>query len=125
MTRAARRATTLVLAALAALMLSAVALADPALAADNEAVHAVAENASGFGTGMWDGMVMAAVFGVLLGIAVFGMSSPAEIHRGGHDETDPHTPAKPEALAESMASASGTERTDHDSEGRGDQQMAP
>lgn len=125
MTRAARRATTVMLAALAALSLSAMVLAAPASAAESEAVHAVAQNASGFGTGMWDGMMMAAVLGVLLGVAVFGMSSPGEIHRAGHHDTDPHTPARPEALAQSMASASGTERTDHDRDGHGDQQMAP
>lgn len=125
MTRAARRATTVMLAALTVLTLSAMVLADPASAAENGAVHAVAQEASGFGTGLWDGMMLAAVLGVLLGVVVFSMSSPAEIHRAGHHDTDPHTPATPEGLAQSMASASGTERADHDGDGHGDQQMAP
>lgn len=96
MTRAARRVTTVMLAALSVSTLSVLVLVDPALAADSEPVHAVAREASGFGTGLWDGMMLAAVFGVVLGFVVFAMSSPGEIHRAGHD---------------------------HD--GRGDQQMAP
>ena len=125
MTRAPRRATTVMLAALTVLTLSAMVLVEPASAADSEAVHAVAQEASGFGTGLWDGMMLAAVFGVLLGFVVFAMSSPGEIHRAAHHATDPHTPAQPEAIAESVASASGTERADHDRDVHGDQQMAP
>lgn len=134
MTRAARRATALLLAALTALLLSVALLAGPASAADDgvggqaaeeEPVHAVAQEAEGFGTGMWDGMMLAAVTGVLLGVAVFGLSSPGEIERDGHHGADPHTPATPEPVAGSVVSPSGMERTDHVDGGRGDQQMAP
>ncbi len=140
MTRAARRATPLLLAALTAMLLSAALLAGPALAADDgvggqaaeeatqsdaEPVHAVAREAEGFGTGMWDGMLLAAVTGMLLGFVVFGMSRPGEIDRAGHHGAEPHTPAKPEAIVESVTSASGIERHDDDHDGHGDQQMAP
>lgn len=88
MTRAARRVTTVTLAALSLLLVSVLVLVDPALAADSEPAHAVAREASGFGTGLWDGMMLAAGFGVLLGFVVFGMSSPGEIDRAGHGHED-------------------------------------
>lgn len=80
MTRAARRATTLLLATLAAVTLSLLLLGSPALAAD-DAAHEAAEEATGFGTGQWDGMLATAIAGVVVGGLVFAMSSPGDIPR--------------------------------------------
>lgn len=70
-----RRASTLVLA-LGAAVLALVLTAGPALATEGSE-----SSAEGFGSGQWDGMVLALVGGVLLGIVVFAMSKPGEIKR--------------------------------------------
>jgi hypothetical protein len=50
-------------------------LALPAAAEGAEAA------AGGFGTGVWDGMIMAAIAGVIMGIVAFAVSNPGDIHR--------------------------------------------
>lgn len=83
MTRAARRAIPALLAVLTATLLSLALLAGPAAAADDaEGDHGItSEQASGFGTGQWDGMLLAAGAGLLMGLLVFAMSRPGDIHR--------------------------------------------
>lgn len=84
MTRAARRATTLLLAVLTAVTLAAVLLASPAMAtegAEESDDHSTEAAADGFGAGQWDGLLLAAAFGVILGGITFAMSKPGEIHR--------------------------------------------
>lgn len=81
MTRAACRATTVALAALAATMLSLALLAGPARATEGEEATSgePAEEASGFGSGQWDGLLLTAVAGLVVGGVVFAMSSPGQI----------------------------------------------
>lgn len=76
---ALRRTSILLLATWAAVS-TLVLVAGPALAAEGEATS----EASGFGSGQWDGMVLAAIGGFLLGLLVFALSSPGEIHRDTH-----------------------------------------
>lgn len=78
MTRA-RRALPALMAVLTAVLLSLAVFAGPALAAD-DAKETKAE-ASGFGTGQWDGMVLAAGAGLIVGVMAFAMSRPGEIHK--------------------------------------------
>ena len=88
MTRAARRAIPALLAVLAAALLSLALFAGPALAADEteedhgeETTESAETEAAGFGTGQWDGLVLAAVAGVIVGVMAFSMSNPGEIHK--------------------------------------------
>lgn len=87
MTRAARRATTVLLATLTAALLSLALFAGPALAADDaeedhgEETTSADEELSGFGTGQWDGLVLAAGAGLIVGALGFAMSRPGEIDR--------------------------------------------
>lgn len=73
-----RRASTVLLAACAAVAL--LLTAGPAAATEGQSTGA----AAGFGTGLWDGMMLAAPFGVLVGVLAFAMSRPGEIHRDDH-----------------------------------------
>jgi hypothetical protein len=49
-----------------------------ALPAAAEGTEAAAE---GFGTGVWDGLILAAIAAVIMAVVVFAMSNPGEIHR--------------------------------------------
>lgn len=82
MTRA-RRALPALLAVLTAALLSLALFAGPALAADDAEDHGDEKTAaaSGFGTGQWDGMVLAAGAGLIVGVMAFAMSRPGEIHK--------------------------------------------
>ncbi len=66
----------ILLVALAASLFSLVAVALPALATEGE------EAASGgFGTGQWDGVLLAVVVGAILGALVFADADPGGIPR--------------------------------------------
>lgn len=93
MTRAVARVTTTALAVLAAALLSLALFAGPALAADDGG-EATSSGVKGDATGF----VYTAIAGVAMGVLVFAMSSPGEIHRA-----DAH----------------------HGQSPKGDQQMAP
>jgi len=69
--RAGRRLSTL-LTLVSVMLVSLLAL--PA-AAEGEAA------ASGFGAGLWDGLILAAITGTIMGVVAFAMSSPGDIHR--------------------------------------------
>jgi hypothetical protein len=86
MTRAARRATTILLAALTAVTLGLALFAGPALATEGEeaTTDEAVEELTGFGTNQWDGLILAAVAGVFMGALAFAMSDPGEIHRAEH-----------------------------------------
>ena len=76
-----RRASTVLLAACAAV---ATLLLTAAPAVATEGGGGAAGASEGFGTGLWDGMLLAAPFGILVGVLVFAMSRPGEIHRDAH-----------------------------------------
>ncbi|MBW3658761.1 MAG: hypothetical protein KY457_08995 [Actinobacteria bacterium] len=61
---------------------SLVLLAVPALAAGEEEPHVTQQ--TGFGTGMWDGLLLALVFAVIIGLVVF-----IESYAGREDEAMP------------------------------------
>lgn len=88
MTRAAGRVTALLLAALAAALLSLALLASPATAADETESHG--DEATGFGSGQWDGMLLAAGAGLVMGLVAFSMSDPGGIPRVGHGDGHGH-----------------------------------
>jgi len=69
-TRRLRTSFTLVTTLLATVMLSL-----PASAADGET------EAAGFGTGDWDGLILTAIVGALLGVLVYATSDPGGIPR--------------------------------------------
>ena len=50
-------------------------LALPAAAADSEAAE------TGFGSGQWDGLIVTAIAGILLGILAYAVSDPGGIPR--------------------------------------------
>lgn len=50
-------------------------LALPAAAAESEAAE------TGFGSGQWDGLIVTAIAGILLGILMFSISDPGGIPR--------------------------------------------
>ena len=89
MTRAARRAIPALLAVLAAALLSLALFAGPAMAAEESSGDHGEEELTGFGSGQWDGMLLAAGAGVILGVLAFSMSRPGEIHRAD-DNHAPH-----------------------------------
>ena len=92
MTRAARRAIPALLAVLTATLLSLALMTGPATAADGSGEGGHVEEAhgqSGFGSNQWDGMLLAAGAGVILGILAFAMSKPGDI-----DRVDAHHPPK-------------------------------
>lgn len=74
-----RRALHLFLTALVAVVMS-LFLVGPAAA--TETTEHAEEAATGFGTGDWDGLILAAIAGIVVGGLVFATSSPDEI--GGH-----------------------------------------
>ena len=80
-----RRTSTVLLAACAAVLAVAM-FAGPATATEggDAGAGAAAHEPAGFGSGQWDGMLLAGACGVLLGLFVFAMSNPGEIHRDGH-----------------------------------------
>ncbi len=93
MTRAARRAIPALLAVLAATLLSLALFAGPATAADDAEESGglgTTEATEGFGTGQWDGMLLAAGAGLLMGILVFAMSKPGDIHKVDAHHDAPH-----------------------------------
>lgn len=69
------RRLSLVLAALAASLFSLVAVALPAMAAVEEPA------ASGFGSGEWDGVILAAIVGFVLAVLMFLDADPGGIPR--------------------------------------------
>lgn len=82
MTRALRRVAPLLLAALTASMLLLALLAGPASATEGEeAADEAAEELTGFGSGQWDGLVLAAITGVVIGGLGYAMSDPGGIHK--------------------------------------------
>ena len=79
-----RRSSTVLLAVCAAVLAVAM-FAGPATATEGgDAGGGAAQESAGFGSGLWDGMLLAGAGGVLLGLLAFGMSNPGEIHRDGH-----------------------------------------
>lgn len=79
----------LALAALGASLFSLFAVALPALATEGEEAAA-----AGFGSGQWDGVILAAVVGLVLAIALFADADPGGIpgpgeHHGHGDEPTP------------------------------------
>ena len=85
MTSHVLRRTSTVLLAVCAAVLAVAMFAGPATATEGgQSGGAAAQEPAGFGSGQWDGMLLAGVGGVLLGLLVFGMSNPGEIHRHGH-----------------------------------------
>lgn len=76
MTRAVARVTTTALAVLAAALLSLTLFAGPAMAAD-EGDEATSSGVKGDATGLG----YAAVAGIAMGVLVFAMSNPGDIHR--------------------------------------------
>lgn len=64
----------LLLAAVATTLTSLVVVALPALATDGEEVAA-----GGFGTGQWDGVILAAIVGLVFAIAMFADADPGGI----------------------------------------------
>lgn len=94
--RPARRLAVTVLATLAAALLSLLLLTTSALATEGEGVDEEhAEEEGGFGSGRWDGMLLAGGVGIVLGLVVFGASDPA-----GIKPTDDHHDAAAKAHAE-------------------------
>lgn len=71
--RTGRRLSTML--TMASIMLVSL-LALPAVAA--EGVEAAAD---GFGSGLWDGLILAAIAGAVMGVVAFATSSPGDIHR--------------------------------------------
>ena len=91
MTRAARRAIPALLAVLTAILLSLALAAGPAVAADDAGGdHGTTAEASGFGSGQWDGMLLAAGAGLVMGLLAFAMSRPGEIDRVDAHHESPH-----------------------------------
>lgn len=86
MTSHVLRRTSTVLLAVCAAVLAVAMFAGPATATEggDSGGDTAAQKAEGFGSGLWDGMVLAGAGGILLGLLVFGMSKPGEIHRAGH-----------------------------------------
>ncbi len=94
-----RRLLHLLMASMTAVLLSVAIVAAPALAeeasteeateaddhaeeADDHAEDAAhAEEETGFGTGDFDGTLLAAVVGIVLGLVIFGMAKPGEIEK--------------------------------------------
>lgn len=66
----------LLLAGLAASLFSLVALAVPALATEGEEAAS-----AGFGSGQWDGVLLAVVVGAILGALMFADADPGGIPR--------------------------------------------
>lgn len=60
---------------LATTLVATALLALPAAAAESEAAE------TGFGSGQWDGMIVTAIAGILLGILMFAVSDPGGIPR--------------------------------------------
>ena len=89
MTRAAHRVIPAMLAVLTAALLSLTLFAGPAVAAD-ETSEDTGKELTGFGTGQWDGLLLAAGAGVILGGLAFAMSKPGEIHRADAHHDAPH-----------------------------------
>jgi hypothetical protein len=71
-----------VLTTLALALTSLYVLALPVLAAGEEEPHVTQE--TGFGTGMWDGLVLALVFAAIAGLVVF-----IDAYSGREDEAMP------------------------------------
>lgn len=78
-----RRLPAVLLTALAAVLCLAL-FAAPATAADEAADEAA--TAEGFGTGQWDGMLLAAIIGTVMAGVTFSMSRPGDIEKAaeGH-----------------------------------------
>ncbi len=79
----------LALAVLATSLFSLVVVALPALATEGEEAAA-----GGFGSGQWDGVILAAVAGLVMAIALFADADPGGIpgpgeHHGHGDEPTP------------------------------------
>lgn len=82
-----RKVAASLLVSLTALLLAIGMLAAPAFAAEDPGDHAEdagehadeADEASGFGTGEWDGLILAAIGAVFVGGFVFASSGPGEI----------------------------------------------
>lgn len=72
-----RRLPAVLLTALTAVLCLAL-FAAPATAADEAADGAAAE---GFGTGQWDGMILAAIIGTVMAGVTFSMSRPGDIEK--------------------------------------------
>ena len=86
MSHARRRSAQLLFALLTAILLTFAVTSATAFAADeSDEEHAEEEHAeeelSGFGTGDWDGLIMAAGAGLVFAVITFSMSSPGEIQR--------------------------------------------
>jgi hypothetical protein len=80
-----RRLLSLLLTVSAVALLSLTLLAGPALATESEShSDTAAETTSGFGTGDWDGLVLAMAVGLIVGAGVFATSDPGGIGHGGH-----------------------------------------
>ena len=81
MTRAALRAIPALLAVLTAALLTLALFTGPAHATEGgEGEHDAVEE-SGFGTGQWDGMLLAAGVGLVIGVVVFASSEPGGIQK--------------------------------------------
>ncbi len=72
-----RRLPAVLLTALAAMLCLAL-FAAPAAATEESAAEPAAE---GFGSGQWDGMLLAAIIGTVMAGITFSMSRPGEIER--------------------------------------------
>ena len=82
MTRAALRAIPALLAVLTAALLTLALFTGPAHASEgSEGEHDAVEESVGFGTGQWDGMLLAAGVGLVIGIVVFASSEPGGIQK--------------------------------------------
>lgn len=80
----------LLLATMATALTSLVVVALPALATEGEEVVS-----GGFGTGQWDGVILAAIIGLVFAILMFADADPGGIPGPGehHDHGDEGVPA--------------------------------
>ncbi len=82
MTRASLRAIPALLGVLTAALLTLALFTGPAHATEGgEGETAATEESGGFGTGTWDGMILAAGVGLVIGLVVYASSEPGGIHK--------------------------------------------
>lgn len=90
MTRRLPRRLSLLVASVAAAMTSLLVVTLPALATEGEEA-----TAGGFGTGQWDGVILAAIAGLVLAVIMFADGDPGGIPGPGDHHGDEGVSALP------------------------------